>query len=444
MENALTLPQRWKRNFGAVWSSEAAVLLGDRLVQFALVWWLVSTTGSAAVLASASMVVMVPQILVGPIAGALIDRWNRKAIMILADATMILASGVMAWVIWSGQMQIWHIYVIMFVRSIAEGFSMNALSASTALLVPNAQLARVSGLNQMLQGGMQILAPTLGALALTVMPLYGVMTTNIALVAVAIVLIVVAKIPQPVVRTVMSVGSGPTSLWRDTVDGFRFVFRWKAMFLVMVMAGLLNFFINPTFTLLPLFVTRDLGGDAVMLGSLESAMGIGIVIGGLVLGAWGGFKRRIVTSLMGVAGMGVGIAHPGQCARERHLGRHQRDVRGRVHEPDGGGSAVCRNPGHRSRLIFRGAWGRYWGASTRWRRRSVCLLIVPIADVIGVRGCFMVAGVAFIALSIAMRFIPAVMHLEDDAHESVRAALAPRVTRKRALSGATAEEKRVA
>lgn len=121
-----TLPSQaiknWKRPFFTIWTGQAFSILGSQLVQFALIWWLTKTTGSATVLAGATLVALVPQILLVPLTGTLVDRWNRRLTMILADSLIVLATLGLAVLFALGVVQVWHVYLIMFTRSLGAGF----------------------------------------------------------------------------------------------------------------------------------------------------------------------------------------------------------------------------------------------------------------------------------------------------------------------------------
>jgi DHA3 family macrolide efflux protein-like MFS transporter len=124
------------RPFFVIWTGQAFSLLGSQLVQFALVWWLTQTTGSATVLAFASMTSLLPAILLSPFAGALVDRWNRRIVMIIADAVIALATVALAVLYKQNVVQVWHIFALMFIRAVGGEFHWPAMLASTTLMVP--------------------------------------------------------------------------------------------------------------------------------------------------------------------------------------------------------------------------------------------------------------------------------------------------------------------
>jgi len=293
---------RWKAPFFTIWTGQQFSLVGSQLVQFALVWWLTKTTGSATVLATATMVAMLPQVLIGPFSGALIDRFSRRKVMIIADGSIALASAVLGYLYWAGTVEVWHIYLIMAVRAVGGGFHWPAMIASTSLMVPERHLTRIAGLNQTMQGTTNIIAPPLGALLLAVLPMYGILGIDVATAAIAIGPLFFIPIPQPARSE-----ERPAYL-SEVRAGFSYVWRWKGLLWIIGMAMLINFAVNPAFSLLPLLVRVHFAGGALQLSWLESAFGIGVVLGGLLLSMWGGFKRRILTTLAGIIGMGAGIA----------------------------------------------------------------------------------------------------------------------------------------
>jgi DHA3 family macrolide efflux protein-like MFS transporter len=194
----------------------------------------------------------------------------------------------------------------MFLRSLGQAFHWPAMQASTSLLVPEKHLSRVAGINQALNGAMNIIAPPTGALLIGVLRLQWVLSIDIITAGLAVLPLFFVHIPQPA-RVIASIGKPVvSSILEDIKEGFLYVFRWKGLFYVLLFAVGINFLISPAFTLLPLLVTKHFHGNAIQYGWIESAIGIGIVIGGLGLGAWGGFKKKIQTSMLGIAGMGIG------------------------------------------------------------------------------------------------------------------------------------------
>ncbi|MCG8553930.1 MAG: MFS transporter [Proteobacteria bacterium] len=296
---------RWKRPFFTIWIGQAVSLLGSQLVQFALVWYLTRETGSAVVLTTATLVAMLPQVILGPIAGSMVDRGNRRRFMILADGSIALLTLGLAALFATGLIQIWHIYVVIFLRSLAGGFHGPAFIASTSLMVPKEQLSRIQGLKQMLNGGLGIFAAPMGALLLELLPMQGILAIDVVTALFAVGSLFLVAIPQPERTTTED--EGPTSVWQDIRAGLSYVATWRGLLIVLLMATLINFLLTPASSLSPLYVTNHFGGGAQELAWLQSASGIGVVVGGLALSVWGGFQRRVVTAMAGLIGMGAGM-----------------------------------------------------------------------------------------------------------------------------------------
>ena len=297
---------RWLQVFIPVWAGQVFSLLGSGLVHFALIWWMTEKTGSAAVLASASLVGLLPQVFLSPFAGALVDRWNRRWVMVAADGTVALATLGLVILFATGQVQLWHVYVALFIRSLGGAFHWPAMQASTSLMVPKEHLSRIAGANQALNGLIGIGAPPLGALLMSTLPIFQVLAIDIVTAGLAILPLLFIAIPQPA-REDAHLAVTPKTVWADVRGGFRYVVSWPGVFSLLLMAAMVNFLLSPGTAFMPLLVTQHFNGGAVQLAWMQSAWGVGVVAGGLLLSAWGGFRRKIITSMLSLMGIGVGV-----------------------------------------------------------------------------------------------------------------------------------------
>lgn len=296
---------KWKIPFFTIWTGQAFSLVGSMLVQFALAWWLTKSTGSGVVLATASLAGLLPQVLIGPFAGTLVDRWNRRLTMIIADSLVALATLLLAALFALDIVQIWHIYSLMFIRSVAGSFHWTAMQTSTSLMVPKEHLARIQGLNSMLGGSLNIISAPLGALVMELLPMQGVLAIDVVTAVLAVGPLLFVAIPQPERKT-GSPGDRQPTFGSDFKAGFRYVASWPALLMILGMAMVINFLLTPAGSLMPLLVSNHFKGQAFQYAWLESVWGIGVIAGGLLLGVWGGFKNRIYTTLAGIAGIGAG------------------------------------------------------------------------------------------------------------------------------------------
>jgi MFS transporter, DHA3 family, macrolide efflux protein len=307
--------EKWRFRFFTIRFGQVFSMLGSGLVGFAFVWYLTEQTGSATILTLGSLMNILPNIIIAPIAGALVDRWNRKAVMAIFDVITALFTLLVAVMFILDNAKIWQIFVVMFIRSACGLFQWAAMTASTSLMVPKKHLARISGFNQALQGIINISGPALGAFFISVMPIQGVLMIDVFTAVLAVGPLLFFRIPQPVRNGTRAAPKalGKTSIWQDLAEGWKYVVGWPGLLAVILLAMLVNFLVNPAFSLLPLLVTDHFGKGAYELGFIDSAFGIGVIAGSLVLSIWGGFKNKIVTSLLslsisGLAVLSVGLA----------------------------------------------------------------------------------------------------------------------------------------
>jgi MFS transporter, DHA3 family, macrolide efflux protein len=300
---------RWGSRFFTIWVGQQLSIIGSTVGSFALIWWLTTTTGSAIVLTTASMIALGPVILLGPFIGTLIDRWNRRMVIVISDGFIALISLWLAYLFWSGAMEVWHVYIVLVGNALGSTFHGPAMLASTTLMVPKQHLTRISGLNMTMRGAQGIIGPPLGALLITLLPLHNVMLIDVGTALFAILPLLFLAIPQP-----ENVSKEPVtfrSIISETKAGLLFIGRWKGLVALLAILLMAKIFIMPARALKPLLVLEHFGKGAIELGWLSSLSGMGIVLGGLLLGAWGGFKRKVVTILFGMAGLGFALALTG-------------------------------------------------------------------------------------------------------------------------------------
>jgi len=293
----------WKTRFYIIWGGQALSILGSQLVQFALIWYLTIKTGSATVLATATLVGMLPNVILGPFIGTLVDRWNRRKIMVFADSLVALATIALAVLFALNMAEVWQIFAVIFIRSLSGAFHTNAMSASTSLMVPVEHLTRIQGLNQMLNGGLNVISAPLGALLLGLLSMQGILSIDVVTALIAILPLLFISVPQPEQN---AANTEKSTVWTDFKVGLRYMISWPGLLIIGLMTVGINLTIIPAFSLLPLMVKDYFGGTAIHLSWVESAMGVGMIVGGALLGVWGGFSRKIFTSLFGLMGMGAG------------------------------------------------------------------------------------------------------------------------------------------
>jgi len=413
-------PEPSLRPFAVMWGGQAFSLFGSHLVQFALVWYLTESTGSATVLAFATMMALLPEVLISPFAGALVDRWDRRRVMIAADAGIAVTTLILAALFATGSVQVWHIYAAMLVRATGGAFHWPAMQASTTLMVPRRHLSRVAGFNQALRGAAAIAAPPLGAILLGVLPIQGVLAIDVLTALVAIAPLLFIHVPQP-----EQAPGERLSVLGDLLAGVRFVGSWPGLLLIIGMVTVINLLSTPAFSLLPLMVTDHFRGGALELATLQSAEGIGMIVGGLLLGVWGGFRKRILTALAGLVGLGLAIVviglTPGNLLV---LAVGAMFVTGFM-VPIVNGSFF----GVMQATVPPAMQGRVLTLTTAGAVTAATLVGLPVAgpvsDMFGVPTWFVVGGVVTALMGVVGLFIPSITEIEALAAETLGGETAP-------------------
>lgn len=290
------------RTFWTIWSGQALSLVGSQASQFALVWWLTLETGSPAVLSTATLVALLPSVVLGPAIGALVDRWSRRLTMIVADSAVALGSLVLAGLFLTGRASTTVVLLFLLWRAIGGAFHAPAMLAATSLMIPAEHLSRVQGVNQMLQGGIGIFTAPLGALLLGLLGMTGVMAVDVVTALFAVVPLLLLRIPEPGRR---AEPSGPAPVLQDIRAGLRYLRGLPGQLALIGFAAGINLFMVPAFALLPLLVLQELRGNVGSQAWLTAAFGAGAIGGGLVLGIGGGLRSRVHTALAAIVGLGV-------------------------------------------------------------------------------------------------------------------------------------------
>ncbi|MEW5249016.1 MFS transporter [Microbulbifer sp. 2201CG32-9] len=404
------------RPFLILWTGQALSLVGSQAVQFAIIWWLTIQTGSATVLATASLFGLLPPILVGPFAGALVDRWNRKRVMLAADALVAATSLGLAALFLLDMASVETVFAALLLRAIGSTFHAPAMLASTTLMVPERHLTRIQGINQMMLGGMLVIAAPLGGLLVATLSMSGIMLVDVATALIAILPLVFIRVPQPERSSEEPSSTGVRGTLRDVDEGFTYLReRPGHMGLVLIAMGV-NMLLIPAFSLLPLLVSEELTGTATDLAWTNSVFGIGSFAGGILLGIWGGFRRRILTTLsglmaMGIATLGVGMA-PSVLAVAGAMfaiGVITAMVNGPIH-------AILQAT---VATDFQGRIFSLVGSLAGITAPVGLLLAAPVAELVGVRAWYIAGAAGCILMGLSGFLTPAILRIEGEAEVTV-------------------------
>lgn len=281
----------WKRNFYTIWAGQAFSQFSSSVLQFAIVWHLTDKTGSALVLTAAMMMGFLPQGILGPFIGVFIDRYNRKMIMAVSDLFIAAASFIM---VIAGQMGVLStelILLVLLIRSIGSAFHTPCLQAVTPQIVPEDQLTKCAGYSQALESVSQLFSPALAAVLYQSWSLSGIIFLDVIGAFIAVFMLIISVIPELNHKE----NIGKIHVLREAKEGFEILRTKKGMLGLVLIGTLYTLAMMPTSALFPLMSMSYFHGTSTNASIVEIVFSIGLLIGSLILGRWGGTKNRIYT-----------------------------------------------------------------------------------------------------------------------------------------------------
>lgn len=290
----------WKRTFITIYTGQAFSLLGSAAVQFAVIWWLTAYTESAITLTFATIVSFLPNMLLGPFAGVWIDRYNRRTVMIAADGLVALSSAALGLAFWiCSEPPIWFVFAILFIRGIGNTFHSPAMQAAIPMFVPGEMLMKAGGWGNLITSVSTMLGPALGAGMMAVFPIAPIMLVDIIGAALAILCLLTISLPDIPGR------GEAVHLLADTKQGFLAMKENKplmAAFIPVIFASMLYM---PLGSLFPLLVRVHFMGGAAHNAVVEFVFSAGLLTSSLVMGIWGGLKKRFLMISMAICTLGL-------------------------------------------------------------------------------------------------------------------------------------------
>ena len=301
-------PARGMTTFILVAIGQIVSVTGSSLTGFALGAWVYQDTRSTTLFSLILLFTVLPSLLFAPLAGVLVDRWDRRRVMIAADSGAAVCTGLLMVLIHMGWLEIWHIYVIMGFNSLFRALQVPAYTASVSLLVPKNQLGRANGIMQLEATSSYLLSPILAGWLLDQVGIVGVMAIDLATFLFAVSVVLAVRFPSPVAKE-KGVSTG-SSVWKDMAVGWQFISARAGFLSLMILFGLGNYANLMTDTLMPPMLLEFT--SPTVLGSVLSTGGLGMLVGTLLMSAWGGPKKRIYgvlifKTLAGLAIMGIGL-----------------------------------------------------------------------------------------------------------------------------------------
>lgn len=297
----------WKLKFFTIWAGQAVSLITSAILQMAIIWYLTNYTGSAMILSMATLVGFLPQAILGTLIGVWVDRWNRKFVMIGADIIIAVSGIVMALVSINMELPIWTVMIILFIRSVGTAFHSPALNAVTPLLVPENQLTRCAGYSQSVQSVSYILSPALAAFIYATWDLNAAILLDVLGAVIACITVIFISIP----RQNRNVYQEQSSIFNDAKEGYLVIKKHKGLFSLIWVGTIFAFIYMPVNALFPLMSMEYFGGTTTHASIVEIIFAAGMLLGGILLGTWGGFKNRGTNIIMSLLLMGIALAIAG-------------------------------------------------------------------------------------------------------------------------------------
>lgn len=269
----------WKRIFITIWTGQLFSTLSSAIVGFAVIFWLSITTGSAEVLAFATIAALLPQMVLGLFTGVFIDRWSRKRTMILADIFIALCTLGIAILFYTGDAKVTYVYILLAFRSAGAAFHIPALQASIPLLAPEDKLMRIAGINNIIQSVSSIAGPALAALLINLFDMTWILLIDVAGAMIACVSLLLVHIPDPEKKD-----AAQPNMLGEIMEGIKEIYNKPGLLWMFILSVLATFFIMPVAVLFPLMTLHHFSGNAYHMSVIEIAWGIGMLLGGAIMG----------------------------------------------------------------------------------------------------------------------------------------------------------------
>ncbi|HEX2620087.1 MAG TPA: MFS transporter, partial [Phototrophicaceae bacterium] len=301
------------RGFTVIWFGQLVSMTGSAMTRFALLIWLWQQTGEATPVVLMTVFSSVPGTLANLIAGPLIDRWNRKVTVMLADTAAGCATLLLLILMTAGHLQIWQIYLAGALAGIAGTFQGLAFSTLTTSLVPKQHYTRANGMMSLAEYVAMIGAPLLAGILISLAGIVGVLVIDLITFGIGVITLGSIPVPSPSITT-ESDDDTPRQFWQEVAFGFRYIFErpgLRGLLLIIFAFAGLEALGYPL--VVPMLLARS-GNNEVLVGIVQAVMGLGGIVGGVILSLWGGSTRKIhgiligilLTTLAGDALMGLG------------------------------------------------------------------------------------------------------------------------------------------
>ena len=403
----------WKRNFLFLWTGQGLSLFSTSVLQFALIWWLTEKTGSAITLSLATLATFLPEIILGPFSGSIIDRTCRKKILVASAIGVASVSLILSRFFHLDMALPGIVLTAMLLRSVFNMIRWPTLEASAAQIVPKDYLTRTNAVDYTLRGLSGILGPIFGAILMQTAGMETLILFDAAISLLGIIPLFWVSIPK--IQTQQSARLPLPRFFdhlkKEAQNGFNYIRKTPGLRTFLSYVSLTNLLLMPAESLLPLIVSTHFFGDAKAMSMIGVAFGVGTVLGSILLGVWGGFRSRIRSSISGDLLFGTGVLMIGLASANQFplavLGWGLAGV-GEAFSFANMNALIQANTHPQMS-------GRVLSISTSLINLSIPVAMViaaPAAELFGVDSFYVLMGVSVLVLSTVMLFIPAMFRYE--------------------------------
>lgn len=295
--------KNWQKNTIIFLFSQTLSLFGSSLVQYAITWYITLETKSGVMMTISIIAGFLPSFFISPFAGVWADRFCRKTIIALSDSLIATATLLLAILFFLGYDSIWLLFVVSVVRSVGTGIQTPAVSAFIPQIVPEEKLTKVNGVNSSIQSFIVLLAPMASGALLTVAPIQYIFFIDVITAALAVGIVIFFLHVAPHEKAYVK---QENSYLEDMKLGIKYIQKHSYIKNMFIFCAFFFFLSAPVAFLTPLQVTRSFGEDVWRLTVIEVTFSLGMMVGGIVISYWGGFKNKIHT--MTLASLIIGIS----------------------------------------------------------------------------------------------------------------------------------------
>jgi MFS family permease len=292
--------------FTIIWIGQIVSVLASSMSQFGLTIWVFEKTQSATVMGLMQVFFITPFLLISPFAGVMVDRHNRKLMMMVSDLAAGLGTIFVLIFNSLGMLEVWHLYAVSIIFGLGMSFQWPAYSAAISTMVPKEQYGRANGMMSLIEAGPGVIAPLLAGALLPLIGLTGLLLLDVVTFTFAVGTLLFVHIPQPPRTEEGAQGQG--NMLQEAAFGFKYIFARPSLLGLQMIFFAGNLFTGMLFTLLAPMVLSRTDNNSLIFGTVQTAGAIAGVVGGVVMSAWGGFKRRVHGVLLGWMVTGIGSA----------------------------------------------------------------------------------------------------------------------------------------